>query len=72
MSPILEKIAGENSSVVVQKVNVDKHPDLAKEYKATAIPRIIIYDKQGGEVDIVVGADEQRVRKAVEAASSGP
>ena len=71
MSPILEKIAGENSSVVVQKVNVDKHPDLAKEYKATAIPRIIIYDKQGGEVDIVVGADEQRVRKAVEAASSG-
>jgi thioredoxin 1 len=65
MGPILEKIAEDNSSVVVQKVNVDKHPDLAKEYKATAIPRIIIYDKQGGEVDIVVGADEQRVRKAV-------
>ena len=55
---------------MVQEVNVDKHPGLAKEYKATAIPRIIIYDKQGGEVNIVVGADEQRVRKAVEAAGS--
>jgi thioredoxin 1 len=70
MGPILEKIAEENSHVVVQKVNVDKHPDLAKEYKATAIPHIIIYDKQGGEVDTVIGADEQRVRKAVEAADS--
>ncbi|HXI84161.1 MAG TPA: thioredoxin family protein [Verrucomicrobiae bacterium] len=70
ISPVLEKIAEENSSVVVQKVNVDKHPDLAKEYKATAIPRIIIYDKQGGEVDIVIGADEMRVRKAVEAAAT--
>jgi len=71
MSPILEKIAEENSNVVVQKVNVDKHPELAKEYKATAIPRIIIYDKQGGEVDTVIGADEQRVRKAVADASGG-
>jgi thioredoxin len=70
MSPILEKIAEENSSVVVQKVNVDKHPDLAREYQANAIPHIIIYDKQGGEVDTVIGADEARVRKAVEAASS--
>jgi thioredoxin len=70
MGPILEKIAEENSSVVVQKVNVDKYPDLAKEYKATAIPHIIIYDKQGGEVDTVIGADEARVRKAVEAAGS--
>jgi thioredoxin 1 len=71
MGPILEKIAEENSNVVVQKVNIDKHPDLAKEYKATAIPHIIIYDKQGGEVDTVIGADEQRVRKAVDDANSG-
>jgi thioredoxin 1 len=70
MGPVLEKIAEENSNVVVQKVNVDKQPDLAKEYKATAIPHIIIYDKQGGEVDTVIGADEQRVRKAVAAADS--
>ncbi len=65
MGPILEKIAEENSNVVVQKVNVDKHPDLAREYQANAIPHIIIYDKQGGEVDTVIGADEARVRKAV-------
>jgi len=71
MGPVLEKIAEENSNVVVQKVNIDKHPDLAREYKATAIPHIIIYDKQGGEVDTVIGADEARVRKVVADASGG-
>ncbi len=68
MGPILEKMAEQNSDITVQKINVDKHRDLAEEYKVTAIPRIIIYDKQGGEVDTVVGSDEARVRKAVEAA----
>src|ERR1035437_1153434 len=66
ISPILEKIAESNPNVVLQKVNTDKHRDLVQEYKITGIPHIIIYDKQGGEVDTVVGADEQRGRKAVE------
>lgn len=70
MGPILEKIAEENPNVVVQKVNVDKHPDLAREYHANAIPHMIIYDKRGGEVDTVIGADEARVRKAVETAQN--
>ena len=72
IGPILEKMAEENPDITVQKVNIDKHKDLAKEYNVTAIPHIIIYDKQGGEVDTVIGSDETRVRKAVEAASDGP
>jgi len=71
ISPVLEKIAEGNSDIALRKVNIDKQRDLAKEYNVTAIPRIIIYDKQGGEVDTVIGSDEQRVRKAVEAASGG-
>jgi len=54
---------------VLQKVNIDKHRDLAREYNVSAIPHIIIYDKQGGEVDTVIGSDEQRVRKAVAVAN---
>src|SRR5882724_11064503 len=71
ISPVLKRLAEENPNIVLQKVNIDKQRDLAKEYNVTAIPRIIIYDKQGGEVDTVIGADEQRVRKAVADASGG-
>jgi len=48
ISPVLEKIAEGNSSITLQKVNIDKQRDLAKEYNITAIPHIIVYDKQGG------------------------
>jgi thioredoxin len=69
IGPILEKIAEGNPDIVLQKVNIDKHRDLAREYNVSAIPHIIIYDKQGGEVDTVIGSDEQRVRKAVAVAN---
>jgi thioredoxin 1 len=70
ISPILDKIADGNSDIALQKINIDKRRDLAKEYNVTAIPRIIIYNKNGGEVDTVVGANEPRVRQAIEAAGS--
>jgi thioredoxin 1 len=72
IGPILEKITESNPDVVLQKVNIDKQRDLAKEYNVTAIPHIFIYDKQGGQVADILGSDEQRVRKAVADASSGP
>lgn len=65
IGPVLEKIAEENSDVVVQKINVDKHRDLMMEYNVTGIPHIIIYDKEARVVDTVVGANESLVRKAV-------
>jgi len=65
IGPILEKIAEGNSDITLQKVNIDKQRDLAKEYNITAIPHIFIYDKWGGQVADILGADEQRVRKAV-------
>ena len=69
ISPVLEKIAEGNSDIALQKVNIDKHRDLAQEYNVTAIPRIVIYDKNGGVVDTVVGANEFAVRQAIENAS---
>jgi thioredoxin 1 len=72
IGPVLEKIVEGNSNITLQKVNIDKQRDLAKEYNITAIPHIFIYDKQGGEVDNILGADEPRVRKAVAAANGGP
>lgn len=65
IGPVLEKIAEGNSDIVLQKINVDKHRDLMQEYNVNGIPHIIIYDKQADVVDTVIGADENRVRKAV-------
>ncbi len=65
IGPILEKIAEGNPDITLQKVNVDKQRELAKEYNISSIPHIFIYDKWGGQVADILGADEQRVRKAV-------
>jgi thioredoxin 1 len=65
IGPVLERIAGENSDIVLQKINVDKHRDLMQEYNVTGIPHIIIYDKSADVVDTIIGADEHRVRKAI-------
>jgi thioredoxin 1 len=65
IGPVLEKIAEDNSDIVLQKINVDKHRDLMQEYNVTGIPHIIIYDKSGDVVDTVIGANEPRVRKAI-------
>jgi len=68
ISPILDKIAKGNPDIVLQKINFDKHRDLAQEYNVTGIPHIIIYDKNGKEVETVIGANEARVRQAIKAA----
>jgi len=70
IGPVLEKIAQENSDIVLQKVNIDKQRDLAKEYNVTAIPHIIIYDKMGNEAGTVIGSNEARVRQIIKQASN--
>jgi thioredoxin len=68
IGPVLEKIAQNNSDIVLQKINVDKHRDLMQEYNVTGIPHIIIYDKSADVVDTIIGCNELRVRKAIAAA----
>jgi len=65
MGALLNKLAETNSDIVLQKVNVDKDRDLAKEYNVTAIPRIIVYDKSAREVDRFIGFNEFRLRRAI-------
>jgi thioredoxin 1 len=65
IGPVLDKIAEQNSDVVLQRVNVDKDKVLAQEYNVTGIPHIIVYDKSADVVDTIIGANEPRVRKAV-------
>jgi thioredoxin-like negative regulator of GroEL len=55
VAPTLEKLAREQSSLKIAKVNVDENPGLAGRYRAMSIPTMIVM--QGGrEVDRWVGA----------------
>jgi len=43
LSPIVDKIADENSSVNVGKVNVDEQPELARQFGVMSIPTLIVF-----------------------------
>ena len=43
MSPIIDKIAEENETVKVGKLNVDEAQDIAVKYNVMSIPTIIIF-----------------------------
>jgi len=65
MSPIIDKIAEENSeNVKVCKLNVDESQDLAMEYNVMSIPTLIMF-KDGNIVDTMIGlqAKEEIVEK---------
>lgn len=64
IAPALEEIAGEQEdSLVIGKLNVDDHPDIAQDYGVMSIPTMIVF-KEGVEKKRLVGA---RSKEAIEA-----
>ena len=51
LSPILEEIEKEYDDVVVAKLNIDDHMDMAMDFKVNAVPYVLIYrdDKELGD-----------------------
>ncbi|MEK7620649.1 MAG: thioredoxin [Patescibacteria group bacterium] len=43
MSPIVEELAGEMEEVLIGKVNVDEHSEIAQKYNILSIPTFIIF-----------------------------
>lgn len=65
VAPTLEKLAHEQSSLKIAKVNVDENPGLASRYGAMSIPTMIVI-QSGREVDRWVGAlPENAIRSRV-------
>jgi len=54
LAPILEQLAQEAQGVRIVKVNVDQAPNLAAQYRVSAIPTLILFD-QGKPVQRMTG-----------------
>lgn len=55
IAPTLEEIAAENEHIKVCKINVDNDPDLARQFKVTSIPLLVVM-KDGQIVNQALGA----------------
>lgn len=55
IAPTLEEIAAENEHIKVCKIDVDNDPDLARQFKVTSIPLLVIM-KDGQIVNQALGA----------------
>ena len=55
VSPVVDEIAEEVSTVKVGKVNIDEQPALAAQYGVMSIPTLMLF-KDGDLVDKAVGA----------------
>lgn len=54
LSPVVDEIAEENSSIKVGKVNVDEQMELASQFGIMSIPTLVVF-KNGQKVDSSVG-----------------
>ena len=54
LSPILDKLEKKNKDLLIVKVDVDKHPEIAKEHGILSIPTIEIY-KESKLIDKAIG-----------------
>lgn len=58
MGPVIDKLAGEMTTVKIGKLNVDEHPEVASEYGVMSIPTMKVF-KGGAVVKEFVGVQEE-------------
>ncbi len=64
IAPLLDELADEYAGKArIAKVNIDEHPDLATQFRVTAIPTLLFF-KGGQVVEQAVGAKSKRDLKA--------
>ncbi len=71
VGPVVEEIARDfEGRAVVGKVNVDEHPELAREYGIRSIPSLLVF-RHGEITDRVVGVvATPRLAEALEASAA--
>ncbi|XP_020212029.1 thioredoxin H2 isoform X2 [Cajanus cajan] len=65
ISPAFSQMSEKYTDVDFVKIDVDKLPDVAREYGVQAMPTFLLL-KKGTEVDRVVGAKQDELQRKVE------
>jgi thioredoxin 1 len=67
LTPIVEKVAANFAGKVkVGKLNIDQNQDLATQYNATSIPRLLFFKGSDKPLETIVGlVPEQKVVDAI-------
>lgn len=66
IAPYLDELAAEmKGKAIIGKMNVDDNSQYASEYGVRSIPTLIVI-KGGEQVDMIVGADPDRIKKMLE------
>lgn len=64
IAPVLEELATEyDGKVKIGKVNIDENPNLATQFRVSAIPTLLVF-KNGQVMEQMVGAKSKRDLKA--------
>jgi thioredoxin 1 len=62
MEPMLKEVNGdfEKLGVKIKKINIDRNPRKAAEYKIQGTPTFYLFNKEGNPVDIAMGAHSKK------------
>ncbi|OVA12019.1 Thioredoxin [Macleaya cordata] len=63
--PTMIELASKFPDVIFVKIDVDELPELANEFRVTAIPAFVLI-KEGKEIDKVVGVNKEALQMKIE------
>ena len=68
LSPALEQMAANDTEIALRKLDADQSPPEATQYNVQHLPHVIVFNRSGGIVGTVTGADVNKIKSYVEQA----
>jgi thioredoxin 1 len=65
LSPALQQMADADHDITLKKINADESQAEMDQHHVKALPHVIVYDRNGGIVGTVTGADVKKIKSYV-------
>ena len=65
LTPALEQMAAADHDITLKKINADESPAEMDRHHVKVLPHVIVYDRNGGIVGTVTGADVKKIKSYV-------
>ena len=65
LTPALEQMAAADHDITLKKINADESQAEMDQHHVSALPHVIVYDRNGGVVGSVTGADVKKIKSYV-------